>query len=69
MRSKVCGADEKGKDKNWEIKGELGDMFTITLMRDPDDLNEIRIAWKKSGTKPLDDPPTRYFLVGSPNNW
>jgi len=67
--SKVC-LNEYSKGKKWDItEGREGDVFRITLERDPVDSSEISVTWEKIDTRPLKIPAPRYFLVGTFNNF
>merc|ERR1719222_817965 len=67
--SKVC-LNEYGKGKRFEItEGKDGDVFKITLERDPADATEIAVSWTKIDTRPLQIPAPRYFLIGTFNSF
>jgi len=67
--TRVAPVNELGRGKNWGIDGDDGDIFRITLQRNPRDLSDITVFWDKIDHKPVVVPPSRYFLVGSPNGW
>mmetsp|Transcript_17395 Transcript_17395/g.50879 ORF Transcript_17395/g.50879 Transcript_17395/m.50879 type:complete len:982 (-) Transcript_17395:69-3014(-) len=66
--SKVL-VNEYGKDRHWNIPGNDGDVFRITLERDSADLPEVSLTWEMIGSRPLELIPNRYFLAGTSNSW
>jgi len=67
--SKVC-LNEYGRGKKWDItQGVDGDVFRITLERDPVDASDISVSWEKIESRPLKIPAPRYFLIGTFNNF
>jgi len=67
--SPVAPLDEYGQNKYWDIAGSDGDVFRVTLYRDPEDLSDISIEWEKIDSRPVTDVRDRYFLIGTPNNF
>jgi hypothetical protein len=63
-QSRVAPIGEFGAGKYWSIDGKEGDVFLITLYRDPVDCSDISVTWKKTGTRPVADVRDRYFLSG-----
>jgi len=67
--TRIAPINDLGRGKNWGIEGDDGDVFRITLLRNPADLSDITVSWDKIDHRPVEVPPKRYFLVGSPNGW
>lgn len=67
--STVAPVDELGVGRNWEVEGDVGDVFKIMLERNPSDLRDICVSWEKVANRPVQEEPPRYFLVGTPNRW
>jgi len=64
----LLGPMEPERSK-WRVDGVLGDVFRIDFFRSPDFPDEMELTWTKVDTRTVLEPPVRYFLVGTPNDW
>jgi len=69
LYSLVAPVGDSGHSRFWEIDGEDGDVFNISLLRNPSNLSDIQVSWEKVGRRPIEAVRTRYFLAGTPNSW
>jgi len=53
----------------WHVPSKVGDMIRIDFVRDPDDPDEMELAWENLGSQPLVEEAPRYFVVGSMCSW
>merc|ERR1740138_1874817 len=62
--SRVAPIGEFGAGKYWSIDGKEGDVFMISISRDPVDTSDISVTWVKTDTRPVKEIQDRYFLSG-----
>lgn len=67
--SKVALIGGQGQAKNWNIEGDEGELFCISLLREPGNLADISVSWERTGSRPAGTVADRYFLAGTLNDW